>query len=154
MPYRPRHFIIQELVCPHVHTQFGEVAWQFFDDKLLITLDMLRDQLGPIYVNSWDMTKAKRDKAGIKEYTQRGLRCTMCQLVKDAVQNNRVYMSPHITSQGVDLDVKGMTAAQVRLWITKNYIKMPFPVRLEKSVNWVHIDVRDAGQGQVYLFNP
>ena len=145
MMYRPRHFIIQELVCPHVHAKFGNVAWQFFDDKLLITLDMLRDQLGPVYVNNWDMGG---------KFSQRGFRCTRCALVKKAVQEDRVYVSPHMTGQGVDLDVKGMTAAKVRLWIVSNPIKMPFPIRLEKSVTWVHIDVRDAGQGQVYLFNP
>ena len=145
MIYKPRHFIIQELTCPHVHAKFGDVAWQFFDDKLLITLDLLRDQLGPVYVNNWDMGG---------KFTQRGFRCTKCQLVKKAVSEDRVYVSPHMTGQGVDLDVKGMTAGKVRLWIAQNYIKMPFPVRLEKTVTWVHIDVRDAGQGQVYLFNP
>ena len=144
MIYRPRHFILEELVCPHVFEQFKEIAWQFFDDKILMTIDLLRDQLGPVYINNWDIGG---------KFTQRGLRCTKCELVRKAVEENRVYVSPHITGQGMDLIVKNMTAAQVRLWIARNPIKMPFPVRLEKGVTWVHIDSRDAGQ-KVYLFNP
>jgi len=154
MIYRPRHFIIQEVVCPHVFSIFGEKAWEFFDDKLLMTLDLLRDQLGPIYVNNYDMEKALRERLGLPLFTQRGLRCTMCELVRSAVLNNRVYVSPHVTAQGADFNVWKMTAAQVRLWIATNYIKIPFPVRLEKSVDWVHLDTRDAGKGMVYLFNP
>ena len=153
MIYRPRHFIIQELVCQHVYTAFGEKAWEFLDDKLTITLDLLRDQLGPIYVNNYDMTEKQREKLGVPLFTQRGLRCTMCELVRSAVFANKVYVSAHITANGADFDVKGMTAAGVRLWIASNPIKMPFPVRLEKSRKWVHLDTRDAGQ-KVYLFNP
>jgi hypothetical protein len=141
--YKPRHFSIEELVCLQVYEKFGETAWSFFDDKLLQTLDLLRDQLGPIYINNWD-------SGG--QFDQRGFRCLHCQLVMDAIKKGTLYCSAHMTGQAADFDVKDMSAAQVRLWILQNDIKLPYPVRLEKSTNWVHIDIRDSGQNKVSLF--
>ena len=145
MIYRPRHFDLKELVCPDIYNKFGDVAWQFFDDKMLMTLDLLRDQLGPIYVNNWD-------SGG--QFDERGFRCIQCSLVKKAIKEKRLYVSPHMTGQGVDFDVEGMTASQTRIWILSNQIKLGFPIRLEKNVTWVHLDTRQGDQGKVTLFNP
>jgi len=144
MLYKPRHFDLEELACPHVFKKFGEVAWQFFDDKLLMTLDLVRDQLGPIYVNNW--------KEG-GEFDERGFRCLQCSLVQDAIKKGTLYVSPHMTGQGADFDVHGMDAGKVRLWLVANQIKLPYPIRLEKNVTWVHLDTRDTGKGKVSLFN-
>jgi hypothetical protein len=153
MIYKPRHFTLEELACPHVFKKYGATAWQFFSQDALITLDLLRDLLGPIYVNNWDMDEADRKSRGLPLFDERGFRCLHCSLVRDAIREDRLYVSPHMTGQGFDFDVKGMNAAQVRLWIMKNDIKLPNPIRLEKNVNWVHLDVRDAGKGKVFLFN-
>ena len=144
MIYKPRHFDLKELACPHIFNKYGEVAWQFFDDKLLMTLDLIRDQLGPIYVNNWDMGG---------EFDERGFRCIFCSLVQKAIREATLYVSPHMTGQGADFDVKGMTAASVRLWLIGNPIKLPYPIRLEKNVTWIHLDTRDTGKGKVSLFN-
>lgn len=144
MIYKPRHFILEELVCKDIFTKFGQIAWQFFDDKMLMTLDLLRDQLGPIYANNWDTGG---------EFDERGFRCIQCSLVKKAIKDKRLYVSPHMTGQGVDFDVQGMSAGQVRIWILSNQIKLGFPIRLEKNVTWVHLDTRDAGS-KVTLINP
>jgi hypothetical protein len=141
--YRPRHFSIEELVCLQVSEKFGETAFSFFDDKLLMTLDLLRDQLGPIYINNWD-------SGG--QFDQRGFRCLHCQIVMDAIKKGTLYCSAHMTGQAADFDVKGMTAAQVREWIQSNDIKLPYPVRLEKNVSWVHLDTRDLGNDKVTQF--
>jgi len=153
MIYKPRHFSLKELACPHTFFKFGEVAWQFFDDKLLMTLDLLLDQLGPIYVNNWDMPEATRKDQGIPLWDERGFRCIQCELVKNAISKGRLYVSPHMTGQGADFDVKGMTAAKFRLWCASNYILLPYPIRLEKNVTWCHLDTRDASQEKVFLFN-
>ena len=144
MIYRPRHFDIKELVCPDVYKKFGQIAWQFFDDKMLMTLDLLRDQLSPIYVNNWDING---------QFDERGFRCIQCSLVKKAIKDKRLYVSPHMTGQGVDFDVEGMSAGEVRIWILSNQIKLGFPIRIEKNVTWVHLDSRDGGQ-KVTLINP
>lgn len=146
MIYKPEYFELHELMCPHVFKKFGEIAWQFFDERLLITLDILRRKLNkPIFVNNWH-------EGG--NYDERGFRCIQCSLVKKAITEGRLYVSPHMTGQGADYDVQGMVASEVRLWIVKNDRVIPFPIRLEANVDWVHTDTRDADKGKVYVFNP
>lgn len=144
--FKPIYFDLEELVCPHVFNKFGQIAWQFLDPRLLETIDKLRERLNkPIFVNSWD--------SGGK-FDERGFRCIQCDLVKKAIQENRLYVSPHMTGQGVDFDVQGMLAEEVRQWIIKNQNILPYPIRLENKVSWVHLDVREVEGHKFYLFNP
>lgn len=140
-----QYFDIQELVCKHVYTKFGQVAWSFFDERILETLLVIREKLGkPIYVNNWQVGG---------NLTQRGLRCNVCVLVAEKTALEKVYMSTHIQGNGIDFDVQGMSAAEVRGWIIKNQILLPYPVRLEDNVSWVHLDMRTDGEkGKVVLF--
>lgn len=140
-----QYFDIQELVCKHVYTKFGQVAWSFFDERILETLLVIREKLGkPIYVNNWQVGG---------NLTQRGLRCNVCLLVAEKTALEKVYMSTHIQGNGIDFDVQGMSAAEVRGWIIKNQILLPYPVRLEDNVSWVHLDMRTDGEkGKVVLF--
>ena len=140
-----QYFDIKEVVCKHVFNKFGEGAWQFFDPRLLETMVVIREKLGkPIYVNNWDMGG---------NLTQRGLRCNCCILVKEKTDLEKVYMSAHMQGTGWDFDVKGMTAQEVREWIKRNQILLPYAVRLEDAVSWVHLDLRNDGtKGKVVLF--
>lgn len=139
------HFGIYELVSPRVYNKYGETAWSFFDPRLLITLDWMREKLGkPITINNWYWGG---------EFTQRGLRCNMDPMMVRLTQRGKIYCSPHPFGQGADLDVEGMTADQVRSWLIEHQKELPYPIRLEEGVNWVHIDVRDFGV-KVYLFKP
>ena len=142
--FKPRHFSVKELVCPHIYDKFGDTAFALFDDKLLSTLDFLRDQLGPIYINDWDSGGG---------FSQRGFRCIQCQLVKDAIKKNQLYVSAHMTGQAADFDVENKPSGEVRLWILANEIKMPHPIRLEKNVTWVHLDTRNTDDMKIILFN-
>lgn len=134
------YFIIQELVCKHTFQRFGERAWQFLDTELLHTLLVIRKAINkPMYINNWD--------AG-GPLSQRGLRCNICQLSKDKTKVNDIYLSSHCNGAGVDFDVKGMTAEQVRQWIAKNGVLLPYPIRLESGVTWVHLDIYDPLNGK------
>ncbi len=141
--YQPRHFNIYELTCKHVYDKFGDTAFQIFDEKLLRTLDLLRDHLGSITVNTWH-------EGG--QYSQRGFRCLKCSIVQDNIMSSTDYVSAHMTGQAADFDVRGLKSEIVRQWIIDNQILLPYPVRLERDVDWVHCDTRDTGQ-KVYLFN-
>ena len=138
------YFDIRELVCPHVHGKFGQYAWQFFDPRLLDTLLVIREKIGkPIYVNNWDMGG---------NFSQRGFRCNICSLVKEKTALEKLYVTAHSQGMGVDFDVKGMTAEEVRKWIKDNQILLPYPVRIEEDVNWVHLDTRSDGFRQITWF--
>jgi hypothetical protein len=145
MLYKPQYFDLQELVCKHVYDKFGDTAWQFLDDRTLVVIDWLRRTLNKsISINTWN-------DGGVQ--TQSGLRCIQCDLVKSKCIAGEVYVSAHILGKAYDMTVEGMSAEAVRLWLAKNQDKIPYAIRLEKGVNWVHLDSEDGGQ-KVILFNP
>ena len=140
---KSKYFKIEELVCRHVYEKFGDRAWMFIDDRLIETLNLLREKiLGvPMIINTW------KDGGG---YSQRGLRCNRCQIVREKTSP---YLSAHILGKGVDFNASGMTAEQARNEIIKAQVLLPWPIRLEKGVSWVHLDVYDNGDGnKVTLF--
>lgn len=157
-----QYFDLEELVCPHVSAQFGEMAWQFLDDRLLQTLYIIRKGIDrPTFVNDW---------ATGGSFSQRGLRCNICELVKSKTEADKVYMSAHNQGEAVDFHVQGMSANDVRLWIVKNQVLLPHPIRLEVGFNprglsdtairqriatdtmtWVHLDLRGEGQRITYF---
>ena len=140
---RSKYFNIGELVCPHVFQKFGERAWQFIDSRLIYNLDTIRERLNkPIYVNIGDLT-------------QRGLRCIQCEMIRDKADKGEVYMSAHLLGKAVDFNVKDIEPDIVRLWIAKNGHLLPYPVRIESGVTWVHLDVYETNTDQkVYFFKP
>lgn len=113
----------------------------FLDDRLIETLDIVRERiLGvPVTVNNWRQGGS---------FSQRGLRCNCCQLVKSKIAP---YLSAHVLGKAIDFDAKGMTANEVRAAIIKAQLLLPYPVRLETGVSWVHLDVYDGGS-KVTLF--
>lgn len=143
MLYKPKNFGLKELVCLEVYNKYGETAWEFFDPRLLETLDWLRESLKrKIYINNWS--------AG-GNFSQRGLRCNICDLVKVKTVKNQIYMSSHVLGKAIDFDVEGMTAQEVCDWILVHQSDLPYSICLEGEVSWVHLDMRDKGK-KVYVF--
>jgi hypothetical protein len=140
------YFKIEEMVCPHVYNAFSDQAWSFFDMRLLITLDRIRELINkPIIINTW--------KDG-GQFDERGFRCIKCDLVKTAIAENKIYVSPHMTGQAVDFDVQGLVAEEVRNWLVVNRMKLPYQIRLEQDVNWVHLDTRAFKDERIHFFKP
>lgn len=122
-----KYFQISELVCEHTHSKWGERAWQFLDTNFLACLLIIRRDIlqSPMVCNYGGST-------------QRGLRCNMCDLVKE---KKNVYLSSHILGKAGDFTVKGMTAQDARLRIRNNAHLLPYPIRMEGGVSWLHFDV-------------
>lgn len=139
------YFAVNELVCPHTFNKYGERSWQFLDTNALYGLLLMRVSIFgvPMYVNSYKNGK-----------TQRGLRCNLCQIVKDKTNAGVLYMSQHPFGKAWDFDVQGMTAEQARKKIIENANLFPFNFRLESDVNWVHWDCLDMydNTAKVYIF--
>ena len=122
-----KYFQISELVCEHTYSKWGERAWQFLDtDYLRALLVIRRDVLQVPMTCNHDGAK------------QRGLRCNMCELVKE---KNKNYLSSHILGKAGDFTCKGLTAQQARERIKANAHLLPCNIRLEDNVNWLHFDV-------------
>lgn len=138
MSYKCTHFKIYELVPPELISMPEDYLWELFDGNLLKVIDRLRDDLNkPITINTW--------KHG-GDFSLRGFRPKNC---KTGATN-----SPHKKGKGLDFDVEGMSAQEVRDYIVKNQKKYPEIKRMEKNVTWVHIDTIPDQRSPLYLFNP
>jgi hypothetical protein len=140
MIIKPTYFDLEELVCQNVFKKYGEFAWNFLDPRLLLNIERIRARIGrQIIINNW--------RSG-GDFSQRGLRCNLCSLVNS---KKELYMSAHILGKAVDFNVDGLLAEEVRVWIYENKRLWPYPMRLERGVSWVHLDVYDMDE-KVYLF--
>lgn len=140
-----KYFKTPELVCPHTFNKFGESSWDFIETRQLHTILVLRTQIlnVPMTCNNYHLGG---------EYSQRGTRCNICQLVKDKTNKGEIYLTAH-ASCGNDFDAQGMTAEQARTKIKENKDLLPYPVRIEKGVAWLHIDTRNYTDNKVIEFN-
>lgn len=131
------YFDIVELVCPHTYNKWKDRSWQFLDTAFLHNLLILRRDIikQPMYCNNWD-------KQG--QFSQRGLRCNICQIVKD---KKDVYLSAHVLGKAGDFDIKSMTAEQARGLILDHQDMLPYHFRLEGKVGWLHFDSLDTRNG-------
>ena len=129
-----KFFCLQELVDETVYKKWGEIAWKFLDERLLHVLVVIRRDIlkVPLVCNDW--------KYGGK-HSQRGLRTNLSQLVKDKTNSNTLYLSAHNFGRAVDLVSAKMDAYKMRELINTNSFLLPYPVRIEQDVNWLHIDV-------------
>lgn len=127
-----KNFDIRELVCPHCYEKFKEQSWQFLSTELLSTLYKLRYEIfqKPIIINNWY-------KGG--KYSQRGLRCNQCELVKN---KKTVYISAHVLGKAFDFNVSGLTSDEANQILRLNAHRFDYPIRMESNTNgWSHIDV-------------
>ncbi len=119
-------FSIGELVCPHVLSKWGERSWQFLSTEYLHTLLIVRRDIlqRPMSCNGGD-------------FSQRGLRCNLCELVAG---RTTPYLSSHVLGQAGDFSIKGITAAEARQMIHAEAELLPYNMRMEHGVTWLHID--------------
>ena len=122
------YFGVKELVCPHTYKKHKENSWQFLDTMWLWCLLVIRR----------DILKVPMTCNNGTTYTQRGLRCNLCEIVKGKITN---YLSSHLFGKAGDFSVKGMTAEQARKKIKEKADLLPCAIRLEAGVSWLHFDV-------------
>lgn len=141
-----KNIVTKELVCPHIYAKYGDKSIKFFRHELLETLDVVRNEIicAPLIINN-------------KTYTQRGLRCNICELCASKTKAGKLYMSAHSLAAGVDFSSPKYTANQMRDMIIKNQDKLPYKIRLESPLDaptWVHMDVLcEADQkDKIYVF--
>ena len=73
----------------------------------------------------------------------------MCNLVST---KNRVYLSAHVLGKAGDFTVVGMTADEARKRVVERAELLPYPVRMEKGVRWLHIDVLPVSENKITFF--
>ena len=135
-----QYFNVKELVCLHTYQMYGENAWQFLSTCYLETLLVIREQIlaAPMYCNTSNLT-------------QRGLRCNLCPIVAN---KHSLYLSAHILGKAGDFTVRGLSAEEARNNIIQNSHLLPYPIRMEKNVTWLHIDTlpKNGITEKIHLF--
>jgi hypothetical protein len=139
-----KYFTLSNLVCPDTYKAFGDRGWQFLRTDYLHTLLIVRRDIlqSPMLCNNY--------LTGGKNYTQRGLRCNLCEIVREKSGEGKIYLSAHLTGCAGDFNVVGMTSVQARHLIMDHIDKLPYPIRLEEGVTWLHLDTYDSGNNQPY----
>lgn len=131
--YIPEHFIIQELVPKKVYEDRGKSAWELLDDRLLITLDQLRDEYGSITINNWKWY-------GNREWS--GLRTPDSDWY-------RPY-SQHTFGRAADCIFNEVDVEKVRKDILNDPDKFPCINFIELDTDWLHFDVRNCTRIKAY----
>ena len=138
-----KYFEPHELVSPLHYTDFDDKddIYALFDDKLKAVIVYIRETINkPFVVNNWK-------KQGQFQY--RGYRDRTCSI--------GAPKSMHRQGKALDFDIIGWDAETSRRRIIELCIKgLPYPIRMEKGVNWVHIDVKEVENSthKINLFAP
>ncbi len=132
--YKPKFFKLEELVPPDVFALQGEKAWLAFDDRLLLTLDALRYEFGPIIINTWHST-ALRFKYGKR--SQLGLRTATFYRDISTFENSA---SQHKYGRAADMLFVEATVDRVRDTILNEPDRFPMIHGVEMDVPWLHVD--------------
>lgn len=139
------YFSTRELVCPHTYAKFGEHSWQVLKTEILETILLLREDILNV-----PMTCNTYHNGG--NITQRGNRCNICPLVSSKTKQGTSYLSAHTNGAGFDFVFSTMPAEQARTLIKQNKDKLPYPVRIEANVSWLHIDCYDPTNGSTKVY--
>lgn len=138
MRYTSKYFMPFELLPPSLYAKYGSAALTVMDDRILYTLDELRDYFRkPITVNNWH-------EGG--PFQQRGFRDD---------PDTGAALSQHRFGRAADFDVKGVTANEVRDLMRKHSLdeQLEHITRCEDGVSWVHIDCANTDGDGIVFFN-
>lgn len=125
--YIPRHFEPYELVPPTIYQQRKDKCFELIDERVLITLDTLRDTFGSCTINDWYWGGS---------FEQSGLRTS------DAPEFSPT--SQHTFGRAMDCKFKDVSAQAVREAVIVNKPLFPYITFLEDDVSWFHFDVRNS----------
>lgn len=134
-----KYFRIEELVDPVTFREQGQDAWNLFPDESILMIDGVREFFGlPVTVNNWLWDG---------EFQFRGYRPDWCTVGAKG--------SAHRVGRAFDLDVKGWLAQETRRIIMQNkdHPLLHYIQRMERGVNWVHIDTFEPPNDRIYLFS-
>ena len=134
------YFKLHELLPKELYYN-EEVGWGWLDERLIEVLDWLRRTAGvPLIVNNWKWG-GKRNYCGARIPAS-----------PDYSYGSRHTLIPDRKVMAADVISTKITAAQLRNLIRRMKDSLPHPVRIEKNVTWLHIDVDNTSYNPIYEF--
>lgn len=140
MSYKPKHFIVQELVDPAIYEAKGDAALAMLDPALLESADKLRDRFGPCTINNWHSGGQYKESGLRRPDTKTG-----------------AAKSAHKIGKALDLKFAKATPREVYDHILKNPSLYPGITELEDvacTPTWLHIGCRAHGGKGIRVIRP
>lgn len=140
MKYRPTNFEIRELVPPDIFQAMGDRSWELLDARALMTLQTLRDELGPILVNNWHVGGS---------FSESGLR--------SATTTTGAKYSQHRFGRAFDCKFKSVSPREAYEYVMANPQAFPRLTTLENieaTPTWLHFDCRNHSRTGIWIVNP
>ena len=136
--YIPRHFELYEMLPKKIYEatmHLGNKRWEWFDDRMLMTSDFLRNTFGKMTMNDWYW-------GGNTQY--RGWRPFDCEIGAE--------WSQHKFARAGDSVFEKITALEVRKYVIAHPQAFHYITCIEMGVPWFHFDTRNYTGGilQVY----
>jgi hypothetical protein len=112
--YLPKYFSLNECFPP----DFPK-SWKYFDERILISADKLRETFGALWCNGNGLTQC-------------------------GFRTNGSVTSQHRFGRALDLHSNKYSSEEMRKYIIRNREMFPYIKFLELSVSWLHIDCRNS----------
>lgn len=138
-----KYYTVQEFVPPDIYKQFGEVAWQFIDPRLVSLANYVREFFGkPVIINNWSTGGT---------LTLRGFRPPSTTIGGT--------LSQHKFGRAFDMNVVGVTPQQAYKAILdnpKSFMEKGLTTmeNIEFTSTWNHLDIRYTGRSEIVIVNP
>jgi len=137
---KSKYFKIEELVSPAiVKLAHEDVLWGLLDDKLLQTIDKLKEKFndGSMSINNY-LWSGNRSQSGLR------------------TKDSKYYSerSQHSVGKAIDCIFSRYNVDDIRNYILDNPDEFPFIGGVELGVSWLHIDVRPRRNGKILTFTP
>jgi hypothetical protein len=120
-----------------MYARFGDKAIRYIDPRLIAVLNVIRDYVGkPMTINNYKFG-GNRTESGIR------------------LGGGSHYRQFSAHSFGMAFDAVGdFDPDQLRLDIIEGRLVLPYPVRLEMGIGWLHVDVMNETEEPVIKFWP
>lgn len=135
---KSKHFKLTELLPKEVYIDENH-GCDLMDDSIIDVIDWLKGLVGNsvrLIINNWNIGGARNNC---------GYRTADCTV---GAPNSR-----HKKGLAVDIISPDMTAEELRDLVELNKDTLPWPVRIEKNVTWLHIDTDNTTDEKIYYFN-
>ena len=135
MSYIPKYFRLEEIMPPDLCDPNDPNQWFFFDDRILITADRLREHYGPLVCNTWYFGG---------DHMLRGFRSWPTKVGS--------LRSQHKLGRALDLIpvAAGVEVEDIRQDIIADPTREMFEyiTAIETGVPWLHIDCRNYSKAR------
>lgn len=138
--YKTKYFKLWELLPKEIYKN-EEEGWDLIDERLLKTADAIREIIGkPLICNTW--------------YTggKRGYSCARIPACKEYSKGSYHSVRDDRKVMAIDVISTEISAEEMRSKIKENEASLPYPIRIEKGVTWLHVDVAAKEGYKIYEF--